>query len=97
MATTIFDWKEYVSLNPDLQQAGIDTKEKAEKHWLDFGFNEKRLYKVVTVPADFDWQQYIANYPDLQQAGVDTKEKAEDHYVKFGYFERRSYAKPSAN
>ena len=70
-----------------------DTKEKAENHWLNFGFYEKRRYKVVTVPVDFDWKQYIANYPDLQHAGINTKEKAERHWIEFGYFENRSYLK----
>jgi len=87
-----FDWKQYLANYPDLQQSGIDTKEKAEKHWVEFGDSEKRTYKLF-IPVDFNWKQYIANYSDLQQSGVDTKEKAEKHWVEFGRVEGRSYKK----
>jgi len=42
-----FDWKQYITNYLDLQRAGGDTKEKAEKHWVQFGYFEKRSYKKV--------------------------------------------------
>ncbi|HNX68302.1 MAG TPA: hypothetical protein PLL75_00975 [Candidatus Omnitrophota bacterium] len=37
-----FDWQFYVGHYPDLQRAGINTKEKAEAHYLRFGKKERR-------------------------------------------------------
>lgn len=41
-----FDWQQYIANYPDLQRAGINTKEKAERHWIDFGYFENRSYKT---------------------------------------------------
>jgi len=40
-----FDWKQYVVNYPDLQKAGINTKEKAITHWFFHGRYERRKYK----------------------------------------------------
>ena len=41
-----FDWRRFMSRNyPDLQRAGINAREKAEKHWMEFGYFEKRNYR----------------------------------------------------
>jgi hypothetical protein len=40
-----FDWRTYVESYKDLQVMGIDTKEKAAKHWLAIGRKEGRKYK----------------------------------------------------
>ena len=32
-----FDWKFYLDKYNDLKKAGIDTKEKAKKHWEKYG------------------------------------------------------------
>ena len=40
-----FNWKSYVNRYGDLQKAGINTKEKAEHHWLHHGRYEGRKYK----------------------------------------------------
>ena len=39
-----FDWKRYIINYEDLRNAGIDNKEKAWKHWVEFGKNEGRKF-----------------------------------------------------
>ncbi len=39
-----FDWKFYLKTYPDLTQHGIQTKEAAEKHWLEHGHAEGRKF-----------------------------------------------------
>ena len=39
-----FDWKTYISNYKDLQEAGIDTREKAYYHWIVYGKKEGRVY-----------------------------------------------------
>jgi len=41
---TDFDWKQYIDNYADLRAVGIDSEEKAVKHWLDFGRFEGRVY-----------------------------------------------------
>jgi len=38
-----FDWVFYIHKYPHLQRAGINTKEKALRHWNNYGKNEKRI------------------------------------------------------
>lgn len=47
-----FDWRNYVESYKDLQEMGIDTKEKAAEHWLKIGRKEGRKYKddPIVVP-----------------------------------------------
>jgi hypothetical protein len=40
-----FSWRNYVDNYKDLQEMGIDTKEKATEHWLKIGSKEGRKYK----------------------------------------------------
>jgi len=40
-----FDWEFYINYYPDLQKAGLKTKEDAIAHYLNSGFSEKRIYK----------------------------------------------------
>ncbi len=44
-----FDWQTYLLYYPDLKQAGIDTEEKARKHYKAFGHGEGRLCKRLRV------------------------------------------------
>ena len=39
-----FDWKNYIENYPDLQAAGINTREKALKHYTRFGKRENRTF-----------------------------------------------------
>jgi hypothetical protein len=40
-----FDWLQYINLNTDLQKVGINTKQKAIKHYLLYGIKENMIYK----------------------------------------------------
>jgi len=42
-----FNWKQYVENYTDLQKAGIDSREKAVNHWLEYGRGEGRTYKSL--------------------------------------------------
>lgn len=50
-----FDWQFYLEQHPDLQQAGLKTKEHAAAHYLFFGKNEHRIYKPI---IGFVYDQY---------------------------------------
>lgn len=41
-----FEWKLYLLLNPDLLKNKINSKQKAIKHYLEHGKEEKRNYKI---------------------------------------------------
>ena len=42
-----FDWKTYINNYVDLQKAGINTKEKAKKHWIQYGKKENRTFNKI--------------------------------------------------
>jgi hypothetical protein len=44
-----FDWKHYIFLNKDLKQRGINTKENAVNHYLNYGIKENRLVNTYLV------------------------------------------------
>lgn len=58
-----FDWQFYLEQHPDLQQAGLKTKNHAVAHYLFFGKNEDRTYRPIT---GFIYDQYANqhNYVD---------------------------------
>ena len=88
-----FNWKNYITLNQDLIK--LD-KNRAEEHYVTFGFREGRKYKTnqdisqpdFLLPSDFMWQDYIKLNQDLKNL---TKKEAERHYFKHGFREGRSY------
>jgi hypothetical protein len=84
---TDFQWKTYISLNPDLEK--INTEEESKKHYLKYGKKENRLYKKIS--DDFDWNIYIQLNPDLYE--IKSKEEALTHYLKYGKNENRLYKK----
>jgi hypothetical protein len=95
---TEFDWQFYIDFYPDLKSAGINTEQKARKHWLNYGIKEGRLGNkdaVTTVKRnigtkeDFNWQSYIKKNPDLRRKGIYTLDKAWRHWSTIGYKEKR--------
>ena len=46
-AKNSFDWKTYINNYEDLRNAGIDTKDKAIQHWINYGMKEGRTYKYI--------------------------------------------------
>jgi len=75
-----FNEELYYILNPD-----VKGKYKAEEHYLKYGLNENRKYKVE-IPDDFNENIYLKLNPDIQNY-QDLKE----HYIKLGFFQRRKY------
>lgn len=82
-----FDWIFYIGHYKDLQNAGIDTEEKAREHWIDFGESEGRLCNPEQV--SFNWHYYLALNDDLEPAGINTKAAAEEHWTLYGKSEGR--------
>ena len=49
-----FDWKFYINIYSDLQNAGINTELKAKYHYLKYGYYEhRRTHRVITNEEDF--------------------------------------------
>jgi hypothetical protein len=89
---TDFDWEIYINNYEDLQNAGINTREEAWKHWITHGNYEGRTYKIINKKVDnFNWETYINNYEDLRNAGINTREKAWNHWILHGNHEKRTY------
>jgi hypothetical protein len=88
-----FDWIFYTNYYPDLKKAGINTKRKALKHWIDFGRREGRIcnassIKQIVSGSNTDsfkskliFELYIRNVTDDT---IDTYDKALEHYSKVG-------------
>lgn len=91
-----FDWKDYLSLNPDLEKGGIINKIDAFYHYVSHGINENRKCKF-DIPEDFDHDKYLELNPDLLDAGIKTKQDAKIHWVKFGRSEKRKYKEDIIN
>ena len=81
-----FNWKYYLSLNPDILQSGIANQAKATAHYLKHGIAEGRKYK--SVPSDFNWKLYLYMNQDVQPH---TEESAKNHYDLYGESEGRKY------
>jgi lipopolysaccharide biosynthesis protein len=53
-----FDWVAYVSYYDDLRHSGIDTEEKAKKHYVDHGRSECRQFKA----KNLEYSSLCENY-----------------------------------
>ena len=42
-----FDWKWYLEHNPDLIESGITTADQAYRHWVRYGYRERRLCRKI--------------------------------------------------
>lgn len=91
-----FNWKDYLTLNPDLEKGGITNKIDAFYHYVSHGINENRKCKF-DIPKDFDYNKYLELNPDLIEAGIKTKEDANIHWIKFGRAEKRKYKETIIN
>ena len=80
----IFNWKEYIYLNDDLNH--INSKEEAWEHWINFGKKENRFYSFEK--ELFDWNFYIKINDDLNH--FTTQEEATNHWLNYGYYEGRT-------
>ena len=78
-----FEWKLYLLLNPDLLKNKINSKQKAIKHYLDHGKEEKRNYKIndfSSLTENIELDKYL--YFNIQ---------------KYRYFELLSYEESLAH
>jgi hypothetical protein len=81
-----FNWKDYLKLNPDLNQ--FVNQEEAIHHYIHHGLKENRPYKV-SIPNDFNWKVYIKLNKDLNQNC--NENEVVYHYLNYGVFEGRQY------
>jgi hypothetical protein len=47
MNADTFHWRNYINQYIDLQNAGINTKELAIKHWIEYGLRENRIHNLA--------------------------------------------------
>jgi len=93
LAATTADWGAYLRRYEDLQKVMGDDIEKAQQHYFEYGFQEKRdcqpgLAEKYAETAN--WHAYLERYPDLQQAfGKHNYKKARQHYLEYGFKEHR--------
>jgi len=77
-----FNWKFYINYYKDLQEAGIDTKEKAEEHWKMHGIHEGRY-------GNMDWKDYMKNNDEIKIKEINGEEKSVEHWIRKGRKEGR--------
>jgi hypothetical protein len=95
VGTENFDWKFYLSNNPDLSPLGIDSFESAWLHWVNHGQHEGRVFTSQTVTREnFDWEFYLSENTDLAALGINSFEDAWNHWVLSGNREGRACIRP---
>jgi hypothetical protein len=82
-----FDWEEYLDINKDLPRNY--TEEQCINHFLNFGLDEKRLYKTLPLPEDFIWKLYLDLNMDLPRNY--TEKQCINHFLNYGIYEKRHY------
>jgi GR25 family glycosyltransferase involved in LPS biosynthesis len=61
--------------------------EELENHYINYGINERRSYKI-NLPNDFN----CSNYKKLNNDLVNMNdEELENHYINYGYYEKYNY------
>lgn len=85
-----FNWTFYLYANKDLVKAEINNKEKAEKHFIDFGRKEKRIYNYNNYSKDFDPDLYLAFNKNINNDN-NLFFSPLFHWVLYGYKENRIY------
>ena len=90
-----FNWIKYLELNKDINI--IHNKENAINHYLTYGINEKRIYKLdkYKIPDNFGWRDYLELNTDLNPNS--SKKEVLVHYIKHGIKEGRQYKKLEVN
>lgn len=88
-----FDYKFYLSLYPDLRNAGISDMTKAQSHYLNNGIKENRIKSkrdFYYLYPNFDWKFYVHTYPDVES----NETNAIIHFYNIGRHELRSFENP---
>lgn len=77
-----FNWKFYLYANPDLKKHNINTKDEAEKHFLNHGKFENRKYKIEKIIDNFDNNiYYICNKHKYDN--LNNPEESFFHYILY--------------
>lgn len=96
-----FNWNAYLENYKDLQDSGINSKEKAWRHWSNHGVAEGRDFSYLKNNnpeyIEFDWDTYLYNYEDLKSDGLVTKDDVWKHWINHGKSEGRLYYKVGEN
>jgi GR25 family glycosyltransferase involved in LPS biosynthesis len=85
-----FNWEIYRELNPDLEKAGLKTKQDFERHYIIHCKPDKRNYSLYQVYPDFDLNIYRSKNSDLSNFSDNMLEL---HWLKHGRHENRIYRK----
>ena len=89
MANPYFNAQYYLTQNPDLLAAGINTVEAAWAHYVNYGAAEALNGVSSRSPAPwFDVKYYLSVNPDLVTSGL-TGAQLFEHFVKYGIDEGR--------
>lgn len=94
VGSDIFDWNAYLEYNQELKAGGINSRDLATSHWLQYGLREgRRGHK------QFWTKNYLAKNPELisvsdyilRSSGKIDYCRAVDHYLRSGRQELREY------
>lgn len=90
--TLYFDASHYLSRNPDVFAAGLNTASAAWRHYLQYGAAESLAGPPGRAPAPwFDAAWYLAQHPDLAAAGLAPADLFA-HFATWGIAEGRAPA-----
>lgn len=90
-----FNLNIYKKFNKDLVKKKLKDYELI-KHYISFGYREKRICNLINLPNDFNWHEYVDLYPDLKKV-IKTETKAITHYLNNGILEGRKYKRTAIN
>ncbi len=97
MVNPYFNAQYYLTQNPDLIAAGINTVDAAWAHYVNYGAAEALNGVSSRSPAPwFDVQYYLSANPDLVTSGL-TGAQLFEHFVKYGINEGRVPSATAAN
>ena len=65
-----FDWKFYISIYKDLQNAGINTELKAKYHYVKYGYHENRRTHIIIEKKEKLFKVSFNNFTDLYKQSV---------------------------
>jgi len=84
MQPSVFNYTEYIQLNPDLDPKILATEQQGLQHWISFGINDGRQGSL-----QFDSIWYEQTYPDVPNIYGKGHMKAISHFIKYGIKEKR--------
>ncbi|WP_029066966.1 hypothetical protein [Lachnobacterium bovis] len=84
----VYEYDTYVKENVDVAMFCKGDKQKALKHFVEFGIKEDRV-----TSSTFDWKSYKNRYADLRSAFGNDRYSYYKHYLDYGINEGRN-AKP---